>query len=189
MRSMGRDMGGPFAGMIDRPHAGVEYGTGMGGFFKRLSTMIPNLGSILKGLYAGQTAGQHQGWMAEDPSQEGLGSRLWASGQSTAGLLSRTGVPGSEMVSNAMNFVSGARHLPEYFPGSWSQAGSRLGGEMTGNMIGPRTPSQFPFFGQTPTAGGEWWNPREEPGGVGAGYSTQNWADSQIPSSFGYERG
>ena len=171
-RSMGRDMGGPFSGMIDRPQAGVEYGGGLGGFGKRLLTQIPWLGSVIKGLFAGQTANQYQGWMAPNPSEEGFGSRLWSSMQSTASLMPNFS-PAVGMMKNAVGLAGGLMKAPEYLNTTWGQAGSRVGGQAMGDIF--RQPDWM--GGGVPSYGG---------GDMGGGYapSENNFASSRIPSSF-----
>ena len=200
LRSVGRDVGGPFAGLIDRPHAGVEYGGGMGGFFKRLATMLPYLGTLFKGGLAAQTANKYQGYLADDPAEEGFLSRLGTSITSSAGYL-----PGGQVttpVRRGVAFASGLAGAPSYFDTSFGDMFARAGGMGTrqagesllspsGQKTGPYQPSGYPFFGESPTAGGEWMDDRDryEGGGGGGGMPQQNWASPWGQSAFGYERG
>lgn len=172
---------------LDQPEAG----SGQNTWWKKLLAGMPMAGRALFGpLFAGMRAAE-----ARDqneylyPQPESILNR----GMTTigAGLQYAPGGQGIDLAKNIFSGIQAGRGIADFFgfnPGQAMAGAAGFGARQLGQAMGPFTPSSYPFFGQSPTAGGEWWNPREEQGGVGAGYSTQNWSDSQIPSSF-YERG
>jgi hypothetical protein len=174
---------------VDRPEAG----SGMNTWLKKLLGGIPYLGAAMfQPFFAGQRAAEARGqneFLYPEPES------LFNRGMTTAGagLRFAPGGQGVDLARNIYSGVQGARGIADFMGFNIPNFASGVGGMMGRSIFDrmsqggpPSTPSQYPFFGESPTAGGEWGR---EGGGVGEGFTTQNWAQPMVPSSFDYERG
>lgn len=182
---------------MDQPEAG----SGQDAWWKKLLAGFPTLGrALFAPLFAGNRAAQAMGrneFLSPEPES------MFNRGMTTvgAGLQYAPGGQGMDLAKNIFTGVQAGRGIADFFgfnpgqalAGAGGYAGGQIGRSIFGSgqeQQGPYVPSSFPFFGQSPFAGGEWRNRGEGAQDAAPTWAQQpNWASSQIPSSFDYERG